>query len=342
MRRRPARSSIAVAGLRRTEGIAVPIPLSLLDLAWVPPGQTVEDALRGSVHLAKAAERAGYLRVWYTEHHNAPTVASSSPAVLIGQVAANTESIHVGAGGVLLPYHSPLVVAEQFGTLATFYPGRIDLGVGRAGGDSAALLRSRNPFARDIAELHGYLTGASLVPGVQAVPRAEQPPQIFILGSSLNGAHIAARSGFPYAFASHFAPDLLHEAQAAYRDGFRPSEQFPKPYVMLGVGVFAANDAETAQRQRTIAFRERARDLLALAGRGAFTDAQLDALLASPEGAALTAQNRYTATGTAADVRDYLNDFAQTTGADELILVHGAMRIADRVRSVELTGLAMA
>jgi luciferase family oxidoreductase group 1 len=324
------------------------IPFSILDLAWIPPETTVEDALRTSVEMAQAAERTGYRRVWYAEHHNVPTVASSATSVLIGHVAANTTTIRVGAGGILLPNHPPLVIAEQFGTLAALYPDRIDLGVGRAVGGNdttrTALRRaagSPDSFPGDIKELQGYLTGQSLVPGVRAIPHAAQPPQIYVLGSSVYGAQLAARLGLPYAFASHFAPDAMDEALTAYREGFRPSGGLSQPYAMLAVNVLAADDTETAQRQRVIAYRERARALLRLDGRGPFTDAEIDALLASPEGATLAGMTRYTASGTPAEIRDYLREFVGTTKADELILVHSALASPDRLHSVEITGAAM-
>jgi putative transposase len=324
------------------------IPISILDLAWHPPGTSAEDVLRDSVEMAQVAERSGYHRVWYAEHHNVPTVASSATSVVIGHVAANTSTIRVGSGGILLPNHSPLVIAEQFGTLAALYPGRIDLGIGRAVGGNdvtrVALRRTEaagESFPRDVDELRGYLTGHSLVPGVEAVPRAARPPSIYLLGSSLVGAQLAARLGLPYAFASHFAPSMVREALTAYRESFRPSEHLAEPYAMLSVNVFAADDTGTAERQRTIGYRARARDLLALDGRGPFTDAEIDALLAAPEGAALAGMTHYTAVGTAAEVRDYLDDFADATQADELILLHSALTAADRLHSVQLTGAEM-
>ncbi|NMO53902.1 LLM class flavin-dependent oxidoreductase [Actinoplanes sp. TBRC 11911] len=324
------------------------VPISILDLAWHPPETSAEESLRDTVEMARAAERSGYHRVWYAEHHNVATVASSATSVVIGHVAANTSTIRVGSGGILLPNHAPLVIAEQFGTLAALYPGRIDLGIGRAVGGNdatrAALRRTEaagESFPRDIEELRGYLTGHSLVPGVQAVPRAAQPPSIYLLGSSLFGAQLAARLGLPYAFAAHFAPAPMHDALTTYREGFRPSDQLAEPYAIVSVNVFAADDTGAAQGQRTVGYRARARDLLALDGRGPFTDAEIDALLTAPEGAALAGMNHYTAVGTAAEVRDYLRDFAATTRADELMLLHSALDAADRLRSVRLTGAEM-
>jgi luciferase family oxidoreductase group 1 len=322
----------------------MPAALSLLDLAPIPAGADARDSFAASVAVARAAERSGYRRVWYAEHHNMPSIASSATSVLIGHIAAHTSTIRLGAGGIMLPNHAPLVVAEQFGTLGTLYPGRIDLGLGRApGSDQNTMLALRrdpasaDSFPQDVLELQGYLTGHSRVPGVQAVPRPSAPVPLFILGSSLFGAQLAAQLGLPYAFASHFAPGALHQAVAVYRETFRPSEQLDAPYVMAGVNVFAADDHDAAARQRTIAYRRRARWML----RGHnFTDAEIDAFLASPNGAGLAEMTRYTAVGTPDEVRSYLAAFAADTGADELILAHHATEVDDRVRSVELTGAA--
>ncbi|WP_433193097.1 LLM class flavin-dependent oxidoreductase [Nocardia sp. CA-107356] len=324
----------------------MPTALSILDLASIAPGRTARDSFDNSVALARVAEHSGYRRVWYAEHHNMRSIASSATSVLIGHVAAHTDTIRLGAGGIMLPNHSPLVIAEQFGTLETLYPGRIDLGLGRAPGSDQktmyALRRdpaSADSFPKDVLELQGYLTGQSRVPGVQAVPRAEGAVPLYILGSSLFGAQLAAQLGLPYAFASHFAPDALHQAVAVYRDGFRPSEQLAEPYVMAGVNVFAAEDHDAAAEQKAIAYRARARAMIRRGAAGAdFTDEEIDAFLASPNGSQLSAMTRYTAVGTPAEVHAYLEDFAGSIGADELIVAHHATEIGDRLRSVELTG----
>ncbi|MFD6157171.1 LLM class flavin-dependent oxidoreductase [Nocardia sp. NPDC060256] len=324
--------------------------LSILDLAVIAPGQSARDSFDNSVALAQAAERSGYRRVWYAEHHNMGSIASSATSVLIGHIAAHTDSIRLGSGGIMLPNHSPLVIAEQFGTLETLFPGRIDLGLGRApGSDQKTMLAlRRNPssadsFPQDVLELQGYLSGHSRISGVQAVPRAEGVVPLYILGSSLFGAQLAAQLGLPYAFASHFAPDALHQAVAVYRDSFRPSEQLAEPYVMAGVNVFAAADREDALAQKTISYRTRTRMFIK---RGAadvdYTDAEIDAFLASPNGRQLASMTQYTAAGTPAEVVAYLEDFAAEINADELILAHQTAQIDDRVRSVELTGAAMA
>ncbi|MGW4771975.1 LLM class flavin-dependent oxidoreductase [Nocardia sp. NPDC004278] len=328
----------------------MPTALSILDLASIAPGRTARDSFDNSVALARVAERSGYRRVWYAEHHNMRSIASSATSVLIGHVAAHTDTIRLGAGGIMLPNHSPLLIAEQFGTLETLYPGRIDLGLGRAPGSDQktmfALRRdpaSADSFPKDVLELQGYLTGNSRVPGVQAVPRAEGVVPLYILGSSLFGAQLAAQLGLPYAFASHFAPDALHQAVAVYRDNFRSSEQLAEPYVMAGVNVFAADDHDAAAEQKAVAYRARARAMIRRGAAGAeFSDEEIDAFLASPNGSQFSAMTRYTAVGTPAEVRDYLADFAGSIAADELIVAHHATEIDDRLRSVELTGAAMA
>lgn len=327
----------------------MPVALSILDLAPIAPGRSARESFAASVELARAAERSGYRRVWYAEHHNMPTIASSATSLVIGHVAEHTETIRLGAGGIMLPNHSPLVIAEQFGTLETLFPGRIDLGLGRAPGtDRATMLAIRrdaasaDSFPQDVLELQGYLSGDSRVAGVQAVPRAEGVVPLYLLGSSLFGARLAARLGLPYAFASHFAPDALHQAVAAYRQEFEPSEQLSEPYVIAGVNVFAAEDREEAEAQRTIAYRNRARAFIKRGqDTGSFTDAQIDAFLASPNGGHLAAMTKYTAVGDGDDVRVFLEEFAASAGADELITAHHAEEIADRVRSVELTAKAL-
>jgi luciferase family oxidoreductase group 1 len=326
------------------------LALSILDLAPIAPGQSARDSFAASVALARAAERGGYRRVWYAEHHNMATIASSATSVLIGHVAEHTSTIRLGSGGVMLPNHSPLVIAEQFGTLESLFPGRIDLGLGRAPGSDQATLRAmrRDPmsadtFPQDVLELQGYLRGKSRVAGVQAVPRAEGEVPLYILGSSLFGAQLAAQLGLPYGFASHFAPDALHQAVEAYRENFQPSGQLAEPYVIAGVNVFAAESHDEAVRQQTTSYRHRTRSFIARGpGGGNFTDAEIDAFLASPNGRHLASMTKYTATGTPAEVRAYLEEFAASCNADELITAHHAQRTDDRIRSVELTAEAMA
>ncbi len=226
------------------------LPFSVLDLAPIAEGSVATDALRNTLDLARNTERWGYNRYWLAEHHNMPGIASAATSVLIGYVAAGTSTIRVGAGGIMLPNHAPLVIAEQFGTLATLYPDRIDLGLGRAPGTDMATARalrrgldSGDGFPRDVLELIGYFGDEQQ--GVRAVPGAGTKVPVWILGSSLYGAQLAAQIGLPYAFASHFAPAALDDAIAVYRNTFRPSEYLEKPHFMLALNVFAAeSDAE--------------------------------------------------------------------------------------------------
>lgn len=234
------------------------IPLSVLDLALVPDGATPADALRNSVALARHVEGLGYRRFWLAEHHNMVGVASAATAVVIGHVAAGTSTIRVGAGGIMLPNHAPLVIAEQFGTLETLFPGRIDLGLGRAPGTdqhTARALRrtltNGDDFPQDVLELQSYFRPARPNQAVQAIPATGTEVPIWILGSSTYGAQLAAELGLPYAFASHFAPGLLLPALDIYRTRFKPSEQLAKPHAMIGVNIIAADDDATARRLAT-------------------------------------------------------------------------------------------
>jgi luciferase family oxidoreductase group 1 len=319
----------------------VPLPLSVIDFATVRKGASVGESFADSVRLAQHAERLGYLRVWYSEHHNMPTIASSAPAVLIAHVAAHTSTVRLGAGGVMLPNHSPLVIAEQFGTLAELHPGRIDLGLGRAPGTDLRTVRAmrRDPsaaeqFPQDVRELQGYLSGRSIVPGVSAVPGAGTDVPLTILGSSLFGAQLAAAYGLPYAFASHFAPDALVDAVAAYRAGFRPSEQLAEPYVVAAVNVIAADTAEDAAEQLVTARRERVR---AMVGRGReLSEAELDMVMDSPAGQQILHMLHWSAAGTGDEVRSALEDFAATADADELMIAPASPTQEQVLRSLEL------
>jgi luciferase family oxidoreductase group 1 len=321
-------------------------PLSILDLAAVGRNETVAESFAGSVELARAAERGGYRRIWYAEHHNISSIASSATAVLIAHIAARTETIRLGAGGVMLPNHSPLVIAEQFGTLETLHPGRIDLGLGRAPGTDQTTFRAlrRDPmvserFPQDVVELQGLLADESPLPGVRAIPGRGTHVPLYILGSSLFGAQLAAELGLPYAFASHFAPRFLQQAIAVYRGEFKPSAQLAEPYVIAGVGVIAAETAESAAEQLEAARRIRAR---AIFGRGRrLSEEEIEGLLNAPEGAAVDEMLTYTAVGTAEVAAAYLAEFATTSDADELITVHYSDSVANRLRSVELLAAAM-
>ena len=231
---------------------SVPIPYSVLDLSPVPEGASTADALRNSADLARHAEALRYHRFWLAEHHNMPGIASAATAVVIGHVAAATKSIRVGSGGVMLPNHAPLVIAEQFGTLATLFPGRIDLGLGRAPGTDGATaqalrrnMHASDTFPQDVMELIGYFANEATAHSIQAIPGTGTEVPVWILGSSLYGAQLAAYLGLPYAFASHFAPGDLADAVATYRQTFRPSARNAKPHFMLAINVFAGDtDAE--------------------------------------------------------------------------------------------------
>lgn len=316
------------------------VPLSLLDLAQVLPGESVADGLAATVSLARNAERWGYRRVWYAEHHNMPTIASSATAVLIAHVAAHTSTIRLGAGGVMLPNHAPLVIAEQFGTLAELHPDRIDLGLGRAPGTDQTTVRAlrRTPgaadtFPSDVQELQGFL-GESIVTGVAATPGAATKVPLFILGSSMFGAQLAAALGLPYAFASHFAPDALEAAVATYRRDFQPSEQLAEPYVIAGAGVIAADTDDEARRLFELTRRARVKTFL---GRGrTLTDDDIELLLEGPGGAQVDHMLRYTGVGTGPQVRDWLRRFAVHADADELILVSSAVDRPAAVHALEL------
>lgn len=327
------------------------VELSILDLAPIGRGQTASDSFAASVALAQLAERTGYKRVWYAEHHNMATIASSATSVVIAHVGAHTSTIRLGSGGIMLPNHAPLLIAEQFGTLEAMYPGRIDLGLGRAPGSdqNTTYALRRNPesaasFPQDVLELQGFLTGKSVVPGVDAIPGKGSDVPLYILGSSLFGAQLAAELGLPYAFASHFSPDALDEALALYRREFKPSESLERPHAMAGVNVLAADTAADAERHLLAIRRARA---IALYGRrlggdmADVSDAYADQLLAAGMAAHVDQMLTFTARGTTADVRAYLDGFLERTGVDELIVAHHAPELDARLHSVELLAEAL-
>ena len=320
-------------------------PLSILDLALIGRNQSARDALEGSVALAQRAEERGYRRVWYAEHHNMATIASSATSVLIAHVAANTRTIRLGAGGIMLPNHSPLTIAEQFGTLESLHPGRIDLGLGRAPGSDQNTMRAlrRDPhssdqFPQDVLELQGYLRDETRIPGVNAIPGRGTDVPLYILGSSLFGAKLAAMLGLPYAFASHFAPQALEQAVAIYRTEFRPSEQLAEPHVIAGINVIAADTHEEAAAQHLHVRRRRV--TLFLGRDRSFTDEEADAILASPQGRQIAEMMRYSAVGSPEIVRRGLEEFQAHADADELIVVHASPTLEGRLRSVELVAEA--
>jgi luciferase family oxidoreductase group 1 len=325
------------------------IPLSVLDLAFVPEDCTPADALHNSLDLARHVERWGYRRFWLAEHHNMVGIASAATALVIGYVAGGTRTIRVGAGGIMLPNHSPLVIAEQFGTLESLYPGRIDLGLGRAPGTDQTTVRAlrRDPlaaesFPQDVLELQAFLGPAQPQQAVQAVPGTGLKVPLWILGSSLYGAQLAAALGLPYAFASHFAPDALHDALAVYRAHFRPSEQLDRPYAMVGVNVIAADTDAEALELFTSLQQGFANLLRGTRGRLQPPIDDIDAYWSPLEKAQAERMLACSFVGSAATVREGLTRFLDATRADELIVAAAIYEHAARLRSYEILAGAMA
>ena len=319
------------------------VPLSVLDLVPVVEGATPRDALRNSLDLARHAERLGYRRFWVAEHHNMPAIASAATAVVIAHLAAGTSTIRVGAGGIMLPNHAPLVIAEQFGTLESLYPGRIDLGLGRAPGTDEKTMRAmrRGPedaahFPHDVQELQAYLAPVAEGQRIQAVPGGGLRVPLWILGSSTYGAQLAAMLGLPYAFASHFAPDMLMHALAIYRARFKQSAQLDRPYAMPTINVIAAETDAEARRQFTTlqqAFANIGR------GRPALIKPPIDDIerFWTPEEKARASHMlTYSIVGGPETVRRELRQFVETTGADEVMIVATLHDHAARLRSYEI------
>jgi luciferase family oxidoreductase group 1 len=318
-------------------------PLSVLDLAPIVEGQTAAQALRNSLELARHAERLGYTRYWVAEHHNMQGIASAATSVVIGHLAGGTSRIRVGAGGIMLPNHSPLVIAEQFGTLESLYPGRIDLGLGRAPGTDQRTLRalrrdqlSADSFPQDVLELQAYL--GPLQPGqtVQAVPGTGTNVPRWIVGSSLYGAQLAAALGLPYAFASHFAPDELERALEVYRANFRPSAQLDRPYAMVGANVIAADSDAAARRLFTSA--QQAFTNLFRGARGQLLPPidDIETYWTPVEKAQASRMLACSFVGAAGTVREGLERFVARTGADEVIVAAAIYEHAARLRSYEI------
>ena len=318
-------------------------PLSILDLAFVPEGATPADALRNSLDLARHAEEWGYQRYWLAEHHNMPGIASAATGVAIGFVAGGTRRIRVGAGGVMLPNHSPLVIAEQFGTLESLYPGRIDLGVGRAPGTdqrTVAALR-RDPsrgehFPQEVMELLEFFEPARKGQLVQAVPGAGLEVPVWILGSSLFGSQVAASLGLPYAFASHFAPGALRPALETYRANFRPSKRLDRPYSAAGVNVFAAETDEEARRLFTSAQQQFTNLVRGNPGKLPRPIDDIEGYWTSIEKAHASSMLTYSFVGSPATVRDGLEQFLEQTGVNELFVVTAIFEHSARLRSYDL------
>ena len=320
------------------------IPFSILDLCPITEGSDAARSFLNTLELARHAERWGYNRFWLAEHDGMPGIASAATAVLIGHVAGGTSTIRVGSGGIMLPNHAPLVIAEQFGTLESLFPGRIDLGLGRAPGSdqlTARALRRNldtnpNQFPQDVVELMDYFSAAQRH-AVRAVPGAGLSVPIWILGSSLFGAQVAATLGLPYSFASHFAPEQLMQAIALYRSTFKPSAQLAKPYVMLGYNVFAADTDEEAQFQATsmqqafVNLRSGRPKPLQQPVKG-----YLDSI-APHQRDVLDEILSCAAIGSPATVKHSLQDFIEQTGADELIIASLIFDHDARLRSYQIT-----
>ena len=322
-------------------------PLSILDLAPVVEDATPADALRNTLDLAQHAERWGYRRYWLAEHHNMTGIASAATAVVIGYVAAGTKTMRIGSGGIMLPNHSPLVIAEQFGTLASLYPGRIDLGLGRAPGTDQRTVRAlrRDPmaaeeFPQDVLELQALL--GPLQPGqiVQAVPGTDTNVPLWILGSSLFGAQLAALLGLPYAFASHFAPDELMPALEVYRARFKPSRQLDRPYAMVGVNVIAADGDDEAIRLFTSAQQRTTNMLRGTRGRLPPPIDDIDQYWSPLEKLHASRMLACSFVGAPATVRESLTRFVAETKADELMVNAAIYDHAARLRSYELLAAA--
>jgi luciferase family oxidoreductase group 1 len=319
------------------------LPLSVLDLSPIIQGGDARLALQNTLDLARHAERWGYKRFWLAEHHNMPGVASAATAVVIGHVAAGTRSIRVGAGGIMLPNHAPLLIAEQFGTLEALFPGRIDLGLGRAPGSDQLTQRAlrRDPraaddFASDVVELQAWLRHAEPGQPVRAVPGAGSNIPLWILGSSLFGAQLAATLGLPFAFASHFAPGQLMSAIELYRARFKPSSACEKPYVMLGINVIAAeleNDARVLATSLQQAFVNLRRGR---PGPLPPPDADFPARMSPQEHAMLNDALACSFVGTPATIRKGVSDFVARTGADELMIASQVFDHAARLRCFEI------
>ena len=321
---------------------------SLLDLSPIPEGKTAADALANSVDLARAAESFGYHRYWLAEHHNMPGIASAATAVVIGHVAAATETMRIGAGGIMLPNHAPLVIAEQFGTLATLYPNRIDLGLGRAPGTDMATARalrrhmvSEDSFPQDVQALIGYLGDEPTRGRVHAIPGTGTNVPVWILGSSLYGAQLAAHLGLPYAFASHFAPAMLEQALDTYRRTFKPSAWLNKPYVMIAAGVCAAEtdvDADFLRSSQLLAF---ARLRTGNPGKLPLPSYDMNQEISPAVMTQVKQALSCSATGSATTIHQQLGKIIEAYQPDELMVTGMIHDPAARIRSFEIAADAL-
>lgn len=317
--------------------------LSILDLVFINKGSTPKDALDNSAKLAQHAEELGYNRLWVAEHHNMPSIASAATSVVVGFLASQTKKIRVGAGGIMLPNHSPLVIAEQFGTLASLYPGRIDLGLGRAPGTDQKTMRalrrdhtSSNSFPEDVQELQAYFETPTDQTKIQAIPGSGLHVPLWILGSSTFGAQLAAHLGLPYAFASHFAPDSLMDALSIYRQNFKPSKQLQKPYVMIGLNVIAADTDKLARYLFTSiqqAFANMNRSV-----RGPFPPPidDIETYWTPQEKLMASHMLSYSVVGSKETIERGLDEVMKKTNADEIMVVTSIYDLKAKLKSLEI------
>jgi luciferase family oxidoreductase group 1 len=324
------------------------IAFSVLDLSPIVEGGDARRALLETTAFARAADRLGFKRFWVAEHHNMPGIASAATAVVIGQIAGATERIRVGSGGVMLPNHPPLVIAEQFGTLEALYPGRIDLGLGRApgtDGEAARALRryfeAADQFPRDVMELQAFLGDPVEGQRVTAWPGAGSKVPIWLLGSSLFSAELAAQLGLPFAFASHFAPELLMQALQTYRAGFRPSKALARPYAMAAINVFAAETDAEAMRLSTSMQQAFAAVVTGKPGKMKPPVDDITRVLDARQLAAVQSRLTYAAIGGRETVREKLAGFVARTDVDEVMVTGMVFDIDDRIRSLEITAEAV-
>ena len=329
------------------------LPFSLLDLAPIAEGSSIADALDNSRKLAIQAEQSGYNRVWLAEHHGMFGVASSATAIVLGHIAAATSTIRIGSGGVMLPNHSPLVIAEQFGTLATLFPGRVDLGLGRAPGTDMATARAlrRNlnadadNYPEDIRELQHYLAAPQSGQNIIAVPGANTHIPIWLLGSSLYSAELAGHFGLPYSFASHFAPDQLFDAISLYRSSFQASEQSQQPHMMAGLMAVVADTDEEAQYLFTSVQQQFMNMRKGVNRAFARPVDDISTICTAADQAMLSNILRYAMVGSKQTVTDKLSQFIEATNVDEVIVSMPIHDINARVKSVQMlaeTGLMQA
>lgn len=326
------------------------VKLSVLDLSPINEGQGASEALANTLSLAQHAERLGYHRYWVAEHHNMPGIASAATAVVIGHIAGGTKTIRVGAGGIMLPNHAPIMVAEQFGTLEALYPGRIDLGLGRAPGTDGvtaqALRRTLhsdpNKFPQDVLELREYFKDAKPNQRVRAVPGYGSHVPLYILGSSLFGAQLAAILGLPFAFASHFAPAAMMQAIDIYRSEFEPSDQLAQPYVILGFNICAADTTEEAKYLRSSGLQAFLNLRFGNPGKLPPPVRDFENTLNAQQQQVMAQVSSASSVGDAQQVREDVDAFIAQTGADELIIVSQIFDLAARLRSYEIAKQACA